>query len=75
MELPDGFVFTTEYTVNKATTIDVTIDVEIDKSELVKCKHCKHCEYDAEIGLLCAIWNYSKTESDGWCYKGEKDGE
>ena len=72
MELPDGFVFTLEYDIRWGTT---SIDVTMDKSELVKCKHCKHCEYDAEIGLLCAIWNYSKTESDGWCFMAEKAGE
>lgn len=83
MELPDGFVFKTLYTFHRTS-----LDVDVDKSELVMCKNCKHFEQDViddkfipgvpviVAHNMCHFWgNGCATDPDGWCYKGEKEGE
>ena len=69
--LPDGYIFRM-----KCKSDDhVTIDVEIEKSELVICKHCRYSEIskDDESKVRYCLFTGSAVPAEGFCYLGGRE--
>ncbi len=79
IDIPDGMVF--EYKPKLAS-------VEMTRTELIKCKHCKYYLEDVfteacpGIPIItgheaCTKWGngYMKTDPEGWCFLAEKEAD
>lgn len=79
MKLPSGYVFKMKYKVKNA----ITIEAEVEKTELITCKDCKYFELDSfkrvdgtpiiVANEICQKWGDGcKTREDGWCFLAKK---
>ena len=73
MKLPTGLVAIPKYKY-KLTKIEVTMETK----DLVICRDCKHFGQrlcgERIVGGWCFHWN-GQTDSKGWCFLAEREGE